>query len=70
MPIGSLWLPVIVSAVAVFVISSLIHMVLGYHQRDYTPLPNEDAVRAAIRRGNPAPNQYIFPFCANPKEMC
>ena len=67
--LGALWLPIILSAVLVFVASSIIHMVLGYHQRDYTPLPNEDAVRAAIRSGNPPPKQYIFPYCANPKEM-
>jgi hypothetical protein len=67
--LGALWLPILLSAVVVFVASSIIHMVLGYHHRDYTPLPNEDAVRAAIRSGNPAPKQYIFPYCANPKEM-
>ena len=67
--LGALWLPIVLSAVLVFVASSIIHMVLGYHQRDYTPLPNEDAVRAAIRSGNPPPKQYIFPYCANPKEM-
>ena len=67
--LGALWLPIVLSAVLVFAASSIIHMVLGYHQRDYTPLPNEDAVRAAIRSGNPPPKQYIFPYCANPKEM-
>ena len=67
--LGALWLPIVLSAILVFVASSIIHMVLGYHQRDYTPLPNEDAVRAAIRSGNPPPKQYIFPYCANPKEM-
>ena len=43
---GSLWLPILVSAVLVFVVSAIIHMVLKYHNRDYTPLPNEDAVRS------------------------
>ena len=47
--LGSLWLPIIVSAVLVFVTSSIVHMVLRYHHRDYTKLPNEDAVRAAIQ---------------------
>ena len=67
--LGQLWLPVILSAVLVFLTSSVIHMLLGYHSRDYTPLPNEDAVRAAIRSGNPGPKQYIFPYCARGKEM-
>jgi hypothetical protein len=65
----ALWLPIVLSAVFVFVLSSIIHMVLGYHRSDYSRLPNEDAVRAAIRSGNPAPAQYIIPYCMSPKEM-
>ena len=68
-PLGALVLPIILSAVLVFVLSSIIHMLLGYHNRDYTAIPNEDAVRAAIRSGNPAPSQYIIPYCAGAKEM-
>jgi hypothetical protein len=67
--LGALWLPVLLSAVLVFVTSSIIHMVLRYHSSDYTRLPNEDAVRAAIQSGNPAPAQYVIPYCATPKEM-
>jgi len=67
--LGALWLPIVLSAVLVFVLSSIIHMVLRYHNADYTRLPNEDAVREAIRSGNPAPKQYIIPYCASPKEM-
>jgi len=67
--LGALWLPILLSAALVFVLSSVIHMVLGYHNRDYAQLPNEDAVRAAIRSGNPAPRQYIIPHPTNPKEM-
>ena len=52
MPFGSLWIPVIVSAVFVFVGSSILHMVLKYHRADYKPLPNEDAVREALGRGS------------------
>ena len=66
--LGALWLPILLSAVLVFVLSSIIHMVLGYHNSDYTRLPNEDAVRDAIRSGNPAPKQYVIPYCT-PKEM-
>jgi hypothetical protein len=67
--LGALWLPVLVSAVLVFVASSIIHMALRYHNSDYTPLPDEDAVRQAIRSANPAPRQYIFPYAMDPKEM-
>jgi hypothetical protein len=67
--LGALWLPILLSAVLVFIASSIIHMVFKYHHRGYTPLPNEDAVRAAIRSGNPAPAQYIIPYCPSPKLM-
>jgi hypothetical protein len=67
--LGALWLPIVLSAVLVFVVSAIIHMVLKYHNRDYKQLPNEDAVRAALRAGNPEPRQYIIPYCSDPKEM-
>jgi hypothetical protein len=67
--LGSLWLPIILSAVLVFITSSIIHMVLKYHNRDYTPLPNEDAVRAAFRGSKPRPAQYIIPYCSEMKQM-
>jgi hypothetical protein len=67
--LGSLWLPILVSAVLVFIASSIIHMVLKYHNKDYTRLPNEDAVRAAIRSGNPPPAQYVIPYCPDMKDM-
>jgi hypothetical protein len=68
-PLTALWVPILLSAVLVFITSSIIHMVLRYHNRDYTRLPNEEAVRAAIRSGNPAPAQYIIPYAAEMKEM-
>ena len=65
----SLWLPILLSAVVVFVISSLIHMVFKWHASDYNTLPNEDAVPDAIRAGNPAPGRYVTPFCKEMKDM-
>ena len=67
--LGALWLPIVLSAVLVFLVSSVIHMVLKYHNRDYRALPNEGAVRAALRAGNPEPGQYVIPYCAEMKEM-
>lgn len=69
MPFGTLWLPVIVSAVVVFVASSIIHMALKYHKADIKPLPNEDAVRAALAKANPPPGQYFTPYCADHAAM-
>jgi hypothetical protein len=67
--LGALWLPILLSAVFVFIASSIIHMVLKYHNKDYSPLPNEDAVRAAMRAGNPPAGQYIIPYCSDMKAM-
>lgn len=69
MPFGSLWLPVIVSAVVVFVASSILHMVLKYHKNDYKRVPNEEGVRAAIAKGDPAPGIYFTPYCSDMKLM-
>ncbi len=65
----SLWLPILLSAVVVFVISSLVHMVLKWHAADYNTLPNEDAIRAAFNAGKPAPGRYVIPHCKEMKDM-
>ena len=64
-----LWLPVLLSGVFVFFTSSLIHMVLKYHNSDYGRLPDEEGVRAALRKGTLAPGQYVVPHCLDPKEV-
>lgn len=69
MPFGSLWIPVVASAVAVFVGSSILHMLLKYHKDDYRPLPNEDAVREALGKAALPPGTYFTPFCVGMKEM-
>ena len=67
--ISQLWMPVLATAVFIFIASSLIHMVFKWHNADYKKLANEDDVRAAIRVGSPAPGQYILPYCADMKDM-
>ena len=65
----SLWLPILVSAVLVFVVSSIIHMVLPYHRSDYGRLPSEDEVMDALRRFNIAPGDYLMPAPGGPEAM-
>lgn len=67
--IMQLWIPILTTAVLIFIASSLIHMVFKWHNTDYRQLPNEDAVRAAIRATTPGPGQYILPYCADMKDM-
>ena len=67
--LSALWLPILLSAVLVFVSSTLIHMVLKYHASDYRVLPNEAAFRAAFRGVDAAPAQYIIPHISDMKQM-
>ena len=67
-PLAALWLPILLSAVIVFVASSLMHMLLTYHQSDYRQLPDEDKLLAALRPANLKRGLYVFPFCTH-KEM-
>ena len=60
-PVASLWLPIVLSAVAVFVVSSVIHMMLGYHAGDFRTLPAEDAVMEALRKFEIPPGDYMVP---------
>ncbi|HSN88945.1 MAG TPA: hypothetical protein VL025_19430, partial [Thermoanaerobaculia bacterium] len=69
MPFGSLWLPVVVSAAAVWFLSSILHMVLKYHRADYRPLPDEDAVAQALRAAQPGPGIYFLPHHSDPSAM-
>lgn len=67
--IAELWIPIVVSAVLIFIASSLVHMVFKWHNSEYHKLSNEDAVRAALRAGNPQPAQYAVPHCADMKDL-
>lgn len=67
--LASLWMPILGSAAAVFVLSSLVHMVIRWHASDYFQFANEDEVRAAVQKANPAPGQYLLPYCGDPKLM-
>ena len=64
-----LWIPIVLSAVLVYAASSIIHMVFKYHNTEFRKLPDEDAVRTAIRASNPQPGQYMLPHCAGMEAM-
>ncbi len=65
----SLWAPILLSAVGVFIASVLIHMVLGYHKSDYQAMPSEDAVMEALRKFNIPPGDYFVPHPGSPEHM-
>jgi hypothetical protein len=68
-PVTSLWVPILVSAVIVFVASSIVHMVLPFHRSDLKKLPREDDVMAALRSFNIPPGDYGVPLPASMKDM-
>ncbi len=68
-PLSWLWVPVLLSAVIVFVASSIIHMALPYHRSDYRQVPSEDAVMEALRRFGIAPGDYMIPRAGSPDAM-
>jgi hypothetical protein len=61
--LSALWLPILLSAVIVFVASSIMHMVLPYHKGDYKQLPNEEGLLSTLRSASLKPGLYIFPYC-------
>ncbi|MFH1842299.1 MAG: hypothetical protein ABIF77_03760 [bacterium] len=64
-----LWLPILLSSVFVFVVSSIIHTVLHWHKSDYGKLPGEEAVLASLRTQSATPGHYFFPACDNLKDL-
>lgn len=67
--LSSLWLPILLSAVAVFFVSFLLHMVLRYHVSDFAKLPGEEAIGDAIRAQNVPPGDYMMPHGGGPEAM-
>ncbi len=67
--LSTLWLPILLSAVVVFVVSSLIHMVLPWHRSDYPRVPNEDQILSALRPYPIPPGDYMMPRAMGMAEM-
>jgi hypothetical protein len=65
----ALWLPVLLSSVAVFMVSAVIHMVLPWHKKDIATVPDENGVLNALRPFALAPGEYMVPHCSGPEQM-
>jgi hypothetical protein len=68
-PLSALLVPIVLSAVIVFVASSIIHMALPWHKSDYPKLPNEDRVREVLRPLAIPPGDYMVPRALGMQEM-
>jgi hypothetical protein len=67
--LAALWLPIVLSAVIVFVASAILHMVLSYHHSDYKKLPDEERVMEGLRKEGLFPGNYAFPYPKSQKDM-
>ena len=65
----TLWLPILLSAVFVFIASSVIHMLMPWHKSDFAALPDEAGARAAIGPLSIPPGDYFVPKPGSMKEM-
>jgi len=64
-----LWMPILLGGVFAWIASSVIHMVLKYHQHDYNELDNENDVLSALGKSQPTPGIYTLPHCSDMKQM-
>ena len=67
--LSALWLPFLLSAVFVFLASSIIHMATPWHKGDYPKVPNEDRVMDALRPLAIPPGDYMVPRASSSQEM-
>lgn len=64
----SLWLPILLSAICVFIVSSIIHMLLNYHAKDHKPVPSEDDVMEALHKADIPEGEYFIPYVDDIKQ--
>jgi hypothetical protein len=67
--ITALWLPILLAAVVVFVVSSVIHMFLGYHWNDFQAAPRQDALLEALRGFGIPAGDYGVPKADSMQQM-
>jgi hypothetical protein len=67
--LSALWMPIVVSAVFVFIALSIIHGMLGWHKGDMTAVPGEAKVMETLRGLNVKPGDYRFPYGSTTAEM-
>jgi hypothetical protein len=67
--VTEVWLAILLAGILCWVASALIHMLIKYHNADYTELENEQAVSSALAEKSPRPALYTLPYCSDMKAM-
>lgn len=68
-PLTRLWSPILVSAVLVFVASSISHAVVQFHRSDYGRLPVEAEILELLGKRAVPPGDYLFPRAGSRAEL-
>ena len=64
-----LLLPILVSAVIVFIVSAIIHMGPFWHRGDYPKVPDQDKLQDAVRPLAIPPGDYMVPRASSMADM-
>ncbi len=67
--IAELWLPILLSAVFVWMLSALVWTVLPHHKKDFAPVADEQALRETLNQQRLAPGQYVIPHLSDFADM-
>ena len=67
--IMALWLPIVLATLLAWVASFLSHVVLKFHNADYSGIDNEEGILDSIRAAKPAKGIFALPYCAEMKDM-
>lgn len=71
--LATLWLPILLSAAAVWFVSMIASMALPHHKQDWIDIPTdqggEDGLMDYLRKSGVKPGNYLFPDFRNPKAM-
>ncbi len=65
----AIWIPIVLSAVAVFVASFIVWTLLPHHKADWSGIPGQDQIQKLMRDHNVGPGQYAIPYAPDPKDL-
>ncbi|MDP9200269.1 MAG: hypothetical protein M3O07_13780 [Pseudomonadota bacterium] len=66
--IAALWIPILLSAIVVFIASAIIHMAPLWHRSECPAVPDQDRLMDALRPFGLKPGEYMVPRAAEMKD--
>ena len=68
MTIIELWLPILIVAIATFVLSFIVWAMLTHHNKDVGFCPQQDELLGFVSTSGIEPGRYMFPNCSDRKD--